>query len=163
MAALKIDMSMAWDHIEWDFLRSMMVKLGFDAIWIEVIMLCVTTITYNAIREGTTVVPIVLTRGLRQGDPLSPYFFILCAVGLSSLLRKNKRAGFIHSAKVARGTLVVSHLFFADYCFLFFNANQREACLIKHMLVKYGVASGQVVNFNKSSILFSANVSEANA
>lgn len=119
MAALKIDISMAYDHIEWDFLISMMVKLSFDAIWIELIMLCVTIITYNVIREGTTVGPIVLTRGLRQGDPLSPYLFILCAVGLSSLLRKNKRAGFIHSAKVARGALVVSQIFFADYCFSF--------------------------------------------
>ena len=87
-------------------------------------MLCVTTVHYNVIREGTTVGPIVPSKGLRQGDPLSPYLFILCAEGLSSLLRKNEKAGFIHGAKVVGGALMVSNLFFADDCFLFFNVNQ---------------------------------------
>lgn len=71
--------------------------------------------------------------------------------------------GFIHGAKVARGAPMVSHLFFADDCFLFFSANQREASLIKYMLTEYRAASGQVVNFNKSSVSFSANVSEIDA
>ena len=71
--------------------------------------------------------------------------------------------GFIHGAKVARGVPVVLHLFFANDCFLFFNANQREATLIKHMLAEYGAASGQVVNLKKSSFSFSANVSEIDA
>ena len=161
MAALKIDMSKAYDRIEWDFFRS--GKTRFDDRWIELIMLCVTIVHYNVIREGTTVGPIVPSRGLRQEDPLSPYLFILCAEGLSSLLRKNERAGFIHGAKVARGAPMVSHLFFIDDWFLFFNANQREASLIKHMLAEYGAASGQVVNFNKSLVSFSANVSEIDA
>lgn len=65
----------------------------------------------------------------------------------------------IHGERVARGAPAVTHLFFDDDCFLFFKANQQEACLVKDMLAIYGRASGQMVNFNKSSISFSANVS----
>lgn len=74
---LKIDMSKAYYHIKWEFLRSLLVKLGFDERWIELIMLCVTTVNYNLIRGGTTISPIVLSRGLHKGDLLSPYLFIL--------------------------------------------------------------------------------------
>ena len=88
VATLKIDMSKAYDRIEWDFLKSMMLKLGFDAKWVEMIMLCVSTVSYSVIRDGNDVGPIIPTKGLRQGDPLSPYLFILCAEGLSSLIRK---------------------------------------------------------------------------
>lgn len=119
VATLKIDMSKAYDRIKWEFLRSLLEKLDFDARWIELIMLCVTTVNYNVIRGGTIVSPIVPNRRLRQDDPLSPYLFILCAEGLSSLIRKNEMAGFIHGAKVARGAPMVSHLFFAMIVFYF--------------------------------------------
>ncbi|XXG40677.1 hypothetical protein AAC387_Pa01g1335 [Persea americana] len=109
VATLKIDMSKAYDRIEWDFLKSMMLKLGFDAKWVEMIMLCVSTISYSVIRDGNEVGPIIPTKGLRQGDPLSPYLFILCAEGLSSLIRKKERVGLIHGARVARGAPSVTH------------------------------------------------------
>lgn len=89
-----------------------------------------------------------------------PYFFILCAKGLSALIHKYEWAGLIYGVKVARGAPVVSHLFFVDDCFLFFKASQSEARLIKHILAAYSQGSGQLVNFNKSSIFFSSNIHE---
>ncbi|KAL9457786.1 hypothetical protein AB3S75_006771 [Citrus x aurantiifolia] len=159
-AALKIDMSKAYDRIEWDFLEAMLLRLGFDAKWVTLIMLCVSTVRYHVIRDGKEIGPIVPSRGLRQGDPLLPYLFILCAKGLSALIRKNERAGLLHGVKVARGAPIVSHLFFADDCFLFFKANNSEAHVIKRILGVYGQGSGQMVNFSKSSISFSSNVKE---
>ena len=98
--------------------------------------------------------------GLRQGDPLSPYLFLLSAEGLSSLIAKYEKAGLIHGVQVARKAPVISHLLFADDCFLFFRANQMEANLIKQVLCAYGNASRQCVNYAKSSISFSMNVNE---
>ena len=161
IAALKIDMSKAYDRIEWDFLKLMMLRMGFAEDWVKLIMLCVSTVSYQVIRNGVEVGPIVPSRGLRQGDPLSPYLFILCAEGLSSLIRNRKRAGLIHGVKVARSAPAVSHLFFADDCFLFFKATHIEARIMKSLLAVYGAASGQRVNYNKSVISFSANMDEA--
>lgn len=158
VAALKIDMSKAYDRIEWNFLQAMMLKMGFDAKWEKLIMLCVSTVRYHVLREGKEVGSIVLGRGLRQGDPLSPYLFILCAEGLSSLIRRQEQNGLLHGVRITRGAPSVSHLFFADDSFLFFRANNNEASLIKQLLEIYGRASGQEVNFNKSSISFSTNV-----
>ena len=62
---------------------------------------------------------VVPSRGLRQGDPLSLYLFIICAEGLSSLLRKHERAGLVHGVRVVRGAPIMNHLFFADDCFFF--------------------------------------------
>lgn len=118
---------------------------------------------YNSIpvvRDGKEIGRIVLSRGLRQGDPLSRYLFLLCAEGLSALIHKYERAGMILGVKVAKGTHIMTHLFFADNCFLFFRSSQNEAPLIKHILAAYGQGSGQLVNFNKSSISFSSNVHE---
>ncbi|KAH9670971.1 reverse transcriptase domain-containing protein [Citrus sinensis] len=119
-------------------------------------------VRYSVLREGKEVGPIIPCRGLRQGDPLSPYLFIICAEGLSSLFRSQERSGLLHGVKVARGAPMISHLFFADDSFLFFKATHNEAALVKQVLTVYGKAAGQVVNFSKSSISFSANVSEAN-
>ncbi|KAH9730036.1 reverse transcriptase domain-containing protein [Citrus sinensis] len=159
-AALKIDMSKAYDRVEWSFLKLMMLRMGFDEGWVELVMMCVSTVRYKVLRNGVEVGPIVPSRGLRQGDPLSPYLFIICAEGLSSLIRNRERAGLIHGVKVARRAPAVSHLFFADDCFLFFKAQHNEARIMKSILAVYGAASGQKVNLNKSSISFSANMGE---
>lgn len=123
-------------------------------------MLCVTPVNYKIIRKGIEVGPIVPSRGLRQGDPLSPYLFIICAERLSSLIHHHEQAGLLHGATVARGAPSITHLFFADDCLIFFKATDQEACLVKNILTMYGSASGQIVNYNKSSISFSANAKE---
>ena len=119
-AALKIDMSKAYDRIEWKFLQDVMLKMGFTEKWVELIMLCVSTVWYNVIRNGNEVGPIIPSRGLRQGDLLSPHLFILCAEGLSSPIRRQEKAGLIHGVKVAKSAPMLSHLFFTDDAFLFF-------------------------------------------
>ncbi|KAL9452732.1 hypothetical protein AB3S75_008512 [Citrus x aurantiifolia] len=75
-------------------------------------MMCVSTVSYKVCMNGEEVGPIVPSWGLRQGDLLSRYLFIICTEGLSSLIRNWERAGLIHGVKVARSAPTVSHLFF---------------------------------------------------
>lgn len=110
------------------------------------------------LHDGHVVGPIVPSRGLRQGDPLSPYLFIICAEGLSCLLNAKERAGYLHGCRVATGSPYVNHLLFADDCCLYLKATPEEATTVKDCLQIYEDASGQAVNFNKSSIIFSLNV-----
>jgi hypothetical protein len=114
------------------------------------------------ILNGNTVGPIIPGRGLRQGDPLSPYLFIICAEGLSALIRKAEGKGDVHGVKICRNAPIISHLLFADDCFLFFRASDSEAGTMKNILSTYEAASGQAINLQKSEIYCSRNVSPAN-
>ncbi|XP_019194227.1 PREDICTED: uncharacterized protein LOC109188138 [Ipomoea nil] len=155
--ALKLDMAKAYDRMEWSFLQNMLVALGFDERWVELLMMCVTTVSYSVLVNGSWSDQIIPTRGLRQGDPLSPYLCIICAEGLSLLLQQAQAKGEIHGCRVARGAPSITHLFFADDSLLFFKANAQEAGVIKCCLEKYEEMSGQAVDYHKSSICYSKN------
>lgn len=155
---MKLDMSKAYDRVSWKLVEDVLLKLGFDANFVALISACISSVEFCIIQEGQQLGPIIPQRGLRQGDPLSPYLFILIMEGLSALIRKETSTGRMHGISVARGAPELTHLFFADDCFLFCRANSLEVRNMKETLAEFSAASGQAINFNKSSTFFSRNV-----
>lgn len=141
--ALKLDMSKAYDRVEWDYLEAIMRRLGFAGRWIHFIMLCVRTVRYSVLVNGSPQGWIIPTRGLRQGEPLSPYIFLLCAEGLSSLISEAVREGSLTGLPIAQGGPYLSHLFLADDSLLFCRATFSEWCTIHEILDIYKQASRQ--------------------
>lgn len=132
--------------------------MGFSSKWIRWIILCVQTVSYSFSFNGSLIGPISPKRGLRQGDPLSPYLFLLYVEGLSSLLAEASQTCKISGCQINSLAPSVTHLLFADDSFLFFKAKIEEAKEIVSMLQKYEEQSGQAINFLKSGIFFSSNV-----
>ena len=85
---VKLDISKACDRVEWGFLRNIMLKLGLDHRWVDMTMETITTASYSVLINGGPKGFITPTRGIKQGDPLSPYLYLLCVEVLSALLRK---------------------------------------------------------------------------
>lgn len=155
--AIKLDMSKAYDRVEWSFVEAIMRRLGFNERWIGWIMECITTPSYSVLINGSSHRYVLPSRGIRQGDPLSPYLFVLCAEGLSAMLHESERRGSIHGIRVCRGAPSVSHLFFADDTLIFARADGAKTATIKGILNSYGLASGQLINYSKSAMFFSTN------
>ena len=141
--ALKLDV---YDRVKWAFLKGFMTKLGFPEMWIERVMCCVSTPSFSIRINGKSYGNIILSRGLRQGDLLSPYLFLLCAEGFSSLLAKVEAENKLHGVSICRRAPSISHLLFANDSFLFCRATQDEVQEIADILQLYATASGQQIN-----------------
>ncbi|CAN0911776.1 Transposon TX1 uncharacterized 149 kDa protein [Linum grandiflorum] len=115
--AVKIDISKAYDRVEWRYLEAVLCKMGFAARWIRWMMLCVKSVQYSVLVNGEWVGPIVPCRGLRQGCPLSSFLFIMCAEGLSAMIHKAAAVGHLTGTRVCRGAPSITHLLFADDIF----------------------------------------------
>ncbi|OMO96399.1 reverse transcriptase [Corchorus capsularis] len=155
--ALKLDLSKAYDRVEWVFLERIMARLGFSNRWVSLVMECLRTVTYSILVNGRRTESFVPSRGIRQGDPLSPYLFLFCMEGLSCLLQRAELNDRIHGVAVSRYAPRISHLFFADDSLLFLRASSEECDVVLDLLRQFELASGQQVNIDKSAVMFSCN------
>jgi hypothetical protein len=124
------------------FLEKIMLKMGFDQRWVDLILACVKTVKYKVRVNAMETNTVIRTRGLRQGDPLSPYLFLLVAEGLSSLLKGAESREEIQGVRVCRNTPVISHLLFADDSLILMEANREQAVKLKNILDHYCANSG---------------------
>lgn len=151
-------MSKAYDIIELSYLEHVMTKLGFNPKWINLIMMCVSSVSYYFLVDGSPRGYVLLTQGLRPGDPISPYLFLCCAEGLSSLIAKKENAGVIQGISICLLAPPVNHLLFDDDSFIFSRAKWADCENVRDILACYERVSGQQVNLAKSAICFSRNV-----
>ena len=132
--AAKLDMSKAFDRVEWCFVKAVMEKLGFSSKWVDLVMRCITSVSYSILINGVACGNIAPTRGLRQGDPLSPTLFLICTEGLSALIHEAARNHLWTGISICRGSLRVTHLLFADDSILFCKASAEDCRVLKHIL-----------------------------
>jgi hypothetical protein len=144
----------AYENVEWIFLENMMRKLGFDDRWVSLMMACVNSVRYQVRFNSEETEMFPLTRGLRQGDPLSPYLFLLCVEGLSSLLLLEEEVGGINGIWVCGNAPSVSHLLFDDDSQILMKADMTNATSLQHILDTYCANSGQLVSLAKSNIYY---------
>ncbi|XP_073119909.1 uncharacterized protein [Henckelia pumila] len=158
-AALKLDMSKAYDQVEWDFSSTLMGRLGFAESLMTRIMNSATSMNYSFRINGEVFGSLRSGRGLRQENQLSSYLhlFLLCAHGLTSLFNSYEAQGLIRGVKIVNTCPSVSHLFSADDNLIFFKASTEEGARVRECLVRYERASGQCVNFDQPALSFSPN------
>ena len=129
--------------------------MGFNDKWVALMMECITSVSYFILinREPTSM--ICLSRGIRQGDPFSPYLFLLCIEGLHSLLHQVDVAGHIRGVSICKKGPRLTHLFFVDDSLIFCQASMQECQKVQSLLACYEKASGQLLNMHKTSLFFS--------
>jgi len=154
---LKTDMQKAYDRVEWDFIAACLKQLGFTDRWVMLVMACITTVSFTIRFSGELLPSFKPTRGLRQGDPLSPYIFILMANALSTVINQALSLGHLQGIRFNRACPQLSHLFFADDAVFFLKDSISECQNLSNLLNQYCSATGQLLNRNKSAIFFSQN------
>ncbi|XP_030478322.2 uncharacterized protein LOC115695396 [Cannabis sativa] len=122
-------------------------------------MRCLSTVQFRLSINGYLTDPFHSTRGIRQGDPLSPYLFLLIAEGLSAATRLQESQALFSGIQICRGAPPLSHLLFADDSMVFSPVHPQASASLNGILDLYNKATGQLVNREKSSILFSPNTS----
>uniref|UniRef100_A0A8I6XZ81 Reverse transcriptase domain-containing protein n=1 Tax=Hordeum vulgare subsp. vulgare TaxID=112509 RepID=A0A8I6XZ81_HORVV len=152
--AVKLDMMKAYDRVEWAYLQAIMRKLGFCESFVRQVMRGVTSVSFSLMFNGKQTRDFKPTRGIRQGDPISPYLFLLAAEGLSCLLNQASNAGTFEGIHIAPTAPKVNHLLFADDSLLFCKNTAHNAEKLREILNRYCQASGQRVNYDKSSVYF---------
>ncbi|GKV04880.1 hypothetical protein SLEP1_g16977 [Rubroshorea leprosula] len=155
----KIDFEKAYDKVCWEFLDYMMARMGFESKWRRWISECLKTAEASILLNGSTTRQVKINKGLRQGDPLSPYLFLLVAEGLNGIISSAINHGLFDGIDIGSRGLKMSHLQFADDSILFGKAVEDNIWAAKSIMRIFELVSGLKINFRKSQLI-GINVSE---
>lgn len=157
---VKLDLEKAYNRLEWRFIEETLLDADIPVRLVQVILNMLRSSSCKLLWNGESMESFKPTRGLRQGDPLSLYIFVLCMQRLSSWIQREVSLRRWRPLKAARGGEVVSHLLFADDILLFTEATVDQVDCILDGLNKFCKASGHKINTGKSSVFFSPNIAE---
>ncbi|GJY38702.1 putative RNA-directed DNA polymerase, eukaryota, reverse transcriptase zinc-binding domain protein [Tanacetum coccineum] len=154
----KVDFEKAFDSVSWRYLDHVMCMLGFGVKWRNWIKSCLYSARSFILINGSPTLEFSLKRGLRQGDPLSPFLFIIIMEGLHIALRDAMAANLLHGVKLGPSNFRLSYLFYADDVIIVSEWDHRDMDNIICVLHVFYMASGLKININKSN-LFGVGVS----
>ncbi|GAU36154.1 hypothetical protein TSUD_275130 [Trifolium subterraneum] len=157
----KVDFEKAYDLVDWGYLDAVMGRMSFPVLWRKWIKECVSTATASVLVIGSPTDEFSLERGLRQGDPLSPFLFVLAAEGVHVLMEAKVENHFFTGYNIGtQNPIVVSHLQFADDTLLIGTKSWANVSALRAVLVLFEAMSGLKVNFNKSMLVW-VNISDS--
>lgn len=156
--ACKIDIRKAFDTMRWDFLDWVLIKFGFPQKFMGWISTILHSARLSVVINGKTRGYFACSRGVRQGDPLSPLLFDICEDILSRMFIDLVEKGEFLPMKMTMHKVFPSHLLYADDILLFCQASIMNAKSIQNTLRKYGEVSGQLCNVDKSHVYFGRGV-----
>jgi hypothetical protein len=152
----KLDIEKAYDHVNWNFLLYMLRRCGFSERWRQWIYTCISTARFSVLVNGSAHGFFPTSRGLRQGDPLSPLLFIIVMEALSRMLERAVAGGYISGFSVgdSNGTeLSISHSLFADDTLIFCGADSEQAWHLRGVFIWFQAISGLKINLSKSELV----------
>jgi hypothetical protein len=153
--AYKLDLEKAYDNVSWDFLKSCLEDFGFPSLTINLIMHCVTSSSLSIIWNGNKLPSFTPAKGLRQGDLLSPYLFVMCMEILSHMILEAVDDSRWKPVTLSKNGPYLSHLFFADDVLLFSKATTSQARVMEETFTKFFDSSGLKISISKSRAFFS--------
>lgn len=156
--AVKIDLEKAYDRLNWDFIKETLEDIGLPREFVNMVWHCISSSSMRVLWNGEALDEFHPSRGIRQGDPLSPYLFVLCIEKLFQMISCAVDQSLWKPIQVSRGGPKISYLAFADDVLLFAEASEGQISLIKQILNMFCRSSGQKVSEEKTRIFFSQNV-----
>ena len=152
----KLDIEKAYNSISWEFLYQVMGRMGFGSRWLSWIKWCVSIASFLVLINGSPVDFFPSSKGLRQGDPLSPYLFVIGMEALNCLINRAIEGNYLSGSRIADGRgedLVISHLLYVDDTLIFCKANKDQLKYLSWILMWVEALSGLKINLNKSEII----------
>ena len=155
---VKLDFNKAYDRMEWNFLETVLVAFGFSEKVVHLLMQCVTTVQFTLLLNGGIWASFHPTRGLRQGDPLSPYLFILGSEVLLRLINREIQEGNLSGIKIGNSAPPLAKLCYADDVILICKAKMDKVRSLLSCIDTYCTWSGQSISIDKSDAFYSNGV-----
>lgn len=149
----RVNFEKAYDSVSWIFLAYMLDRLGFSERWCRWIRACVFCGNLSVLVNGCPTEEVNIQRGLKQGDPLAPFLFLLVVEGLSGLIHSVVEKGLYQGFKVGNSDLSISHLKYADDTLFLGDALMANLWALKTILRCFELASSLKVNFSKSYVM----------
>ncbi|KAL4592668.1 hypothetical protein LXL04_005671 [Taraxacum kok-saghyz] len=147
-----VDFDKSFDSINWDYLDSVMQQMGFGDKWRRWIKGCISSARASVILNGSPTKEFPVTKGVRQGDPLSPFLFVIAMEGLNIIMNSAIQNSIYHGVKLPNDGPSVSHLFYADDAIFMGEWTNANFTNLARMLRCFHAASGLRVNFHKSKV-----------